>query len=73
MDEEKRREQILLELARVEESAKYSAANQFALSQQWEALNLLPNDNQPMAGRDGLVARSLRSRDGRPLAVVPAS
>lgn len=31
------------------------------------------NDSQPMAGRDGLVARSLRSRDGRPLAVVPAS
>lgn len=41
MDEEERREQIQLELARVEESAMYSAANQFALSQQWGALNLL--------------------------------
>ena len=41
MDEAERRTQIRRELERVEESAKHSASNQFALAQQWGAINLV--------------------------------
>jgi len=40
MDEAERRAQIANELERVEESARISAASQFALSQQWGTLNI---------------------------------
>lgn len=35
-----RREQIARELARLEESSKFSAANQFEMAQQWNAVHL---------------------------------